>query len=170
MAATTRCQCKDGHADRGCEDICVRPPFSLRSPNYAGVLSEHVIKRYEVQGRHPKDKMSPALHNTDLEQKKPRRKDTPALNPAPWAAGKKCRRRPFAGGVGNRSRASPSGGGTAMAFVLPSNLCCSEVLREEPRSRLPFSSPLTGGSPGADLEVGEGWEHRPYFSRTGQIH
>ncbi|XP_036982351.2 protein phosphatase 1 regulatory subunit 17 [Artibeus jamaicensis] len=57
------------------------PPF------IPGVLSEHLIQGYEVQERHPKGNVSPALHNTDLEQKKPRRKDTPALNPAPWAAG-----------------------------------------------------------------------------------
>ncbi|XP_012659801.1 protein phosphatase 1 regulatory subunit 17 isoform X2 [Otolemur garnettii] len=54
---------------------------------HAGVLSEHLIKRYDVQERHPKGKMSPALHNTDLEQKKPRRKDTPALHMSPFAAG-----------------------------------------------------------------------------------
>ncbi|XP_058930281.2 protein phosphatase 1 regulatory subunit 17 isoform X2 [Kogia breviceps] len=57
------------------------PPF------IPGVLSEHLIKRYDVQERHPKGKMSPALHNTDLEQKKPRRKDTPALHVSPFAAG-----------------------------------------------------------------------------------
>lgn len=57
------------------------PPF------IPGVLSEHLIKRYEVQERHPKGRMSPALHNTDLEQKKPRRKDTPALHMSPFAAG-----------------------------------------------------------------------------------
>nr|KAF6470148.1 protein phosphatase 1 regulatory subunit 17 [Molossus molossus] len=56
------------------------PPF------IPGVLSEQLIKRYEVQERHPKGKMSPALHNTDLEQKKPRRKDTPALHTSPFAA------------------------------------------------------------------------------------
>uniref|UniRef100_A0A8C3W9Q0 Protein phosphatase 1 regulatory subunit 17 n=1 Tax=Catagonus wagneri TaxID=51154 RepID=A0A8C3W9Q0_9CETA len=54
---------------------------------HLGVLSEHLIKRYDVQERHPKNKMNPALHNTDLEQKKPRRKDTPALHVSPFAAG-----------------------------------------------------------------------------------
>ncbi|XP_045144895.1 protein phosphatase 1 regulatory subunit 17 isoform X1 [Echinops telfairi] len=57
------------------------PPF------IPGMLSEHLLKRYDVQGRHPKNKMSPALHNTDLEQKKPRRKDTPALHMPPFTAG-----------------------------------------------------------------------------------
>ncbi|XP_006887677.1 PREDICTED: protein phosphatase 1 regulatory subunit 17 [Elephantulus edwardii] len=57
------------------------PPF------IPGVFSEHLIRRYDVQERQPKNKMSPALHNTDLEQKKPRRKDTPAFHVPPFAAG-----------------------------------------------------------------------------------
>nr|XP_021530681.1 protein phosphatase 1 regulatory subunit 17 [Aotus nancymaae] len=56
------------------------PPF------IPGVFSEHLIKRYDVQERHPKGKMIPALLNTDLEQKTPRRKDTPALHMSPFAA------------------------------------------------------------------------------------
>uniref|UniRef100_A0A8D0V2E6 ITPR interacting domain containing 1 n=1 Tax=Sus scrofa TaxID=9823 RepID=A0A8D0V2E6_PIG len=60
------------------------PPF------IPGVLSEHLIKRYDVQERHPKGKTNPALHNTDLEQKKPRRKDTPALHVSPFASGKRA--------------------------------------------------------------------------------
>ncbi|XP_054582550.1 protein phosphatase 1 regulatory subunit 17 isoform X2 [Eptesicus fuscus] len=54
--------------------------------SHLGVLSEHLITRYEVQERHPESKTSPALQNTDLEQKKPRRKDTPALHMSPFAA------------------------------------------------------------------------------------
>ncbi|CAI9160409.1 unnamed protein product [Rangifer tarandus platyrhynchus] len=57
------------------------PPF------IPDVLSEHLITRYDVQDMHPKGKMSPVLHNTDLEQKKPKRKDTPALHVFPFAAG-----------------------------------------------------------------------------------
>ncbi|KAM8771064.1 protein phosphatase 1 regulatory subunit 17 [Rhynchonycteris naso] len=57
------------------------PPF------IPGVLSEQLLTRYEVHERCPKGKTSPALHNTDLEQKKPRRKDTPAPHPSPFAAG-----------------------------------------------------------------------------------
>ncbi|CAK6434698.1 unnamed protein product [Pipistrellus nathusii] len=55
------------------------PPFR------PGVLSEHLITSYEVQERHPESKTNPALQNTDLEQKKPRRKDTPALHMSPFA-------------------------------------------------------------------------------------
>lgn len=75
--------------------------FDLVSPNSAGVFSEHLIRRYDIQERHPKGK-SPALHNTDLEQKKPRRKDTPALHMPPLAAGKSwCRH--LAEGDGTRA-------------------------------------------------------------------
>ncbi|XP_012890601.1 PREDICTED: protein phosphatase 1 regulatory subunit 17 [Dipodomys ordii] len=57
------------------------PPF------IPGVISEHLIRRYDVQERHPKSKTSPTLHNADAEQKKPRRKDTPALHTSPLTAG-----------------------------------------------------------------------------------
>ncbi|KAM6201543.1 protein phosphatase 1 regulatory subunit 17 isoform 1-T1 [Rhynchocyon petersi] len=57
------------------------PPF------IPGVLSEHLIRSYDVQETQLTNKMSPALHNADLEQKKPRRKDTPALHVPPFAAG-----------------------------------------------------------------------------------
>ncbi|XP_066210030.1 protein phosphatase 1 regulatory subunit 17 [Saccopteryx leptura] len=57
------------------------PPF------IPGVLSEQLLQRYEVQERRPKARTSPTLHNADPEQKKPRRKDTPAPHPSPFAAG-----------------------------------------------------------------------------------
>ncbi|XP_029334603.1 protein phosphatase 1 regulatory subunit 17 [Mus caroli] len=57
------------------------PPF------IPGVISEHLIKRYDVQERIPKAKSGPALHNNDMEQKRPRRKDTPALHMPPFVAG-----------------------------------------------------------------------------------
>ncbi|XP_028719928.1 protein phosphatase 1 regulatory subunit 17 [Peromyscus leucopus] len=57
------------------------PPF------IPGVISEQLIKRYDVQERVPKGKTGPALHNTDMEQKRPRRKDTPALYKPPFVTG-----------------------------------------------------------------------------------
>ncbi|XP_063141713.1 protein phosphatase 1 regulatory subunit 17 isoform X3 [Rattus norvegicus] len=53
----------------------------------SSVISEHLIKRYDVQERIPKGKTGPALHNTDVEQKRPRRKDTPAFHVPPFVAG-----------------------------------------------------------------------------------
>uniref|UniRef100_A0A8C0WVR5 Protein phosphatase 1 regulatory subunit 17 n=1 Tax=Castor canadensis TaxID=51338 RepID=A0A8C0WVR5_CASCN len=55
--------------------------------SHLGMISEQLIKRYDVQERHPKGKTNPALHNTDVEQKKPRRKDTPAVHIPPFIAG-----------------------------------------------------------------------------------
>ncbi|XP_038963073.1 protein phosphatase 1 regulatory subunit 17 isoform X2 [Rattus norvegicus] len=55
--------------------------------SHSGVISEHLIKRYDVQERIPKGKTGPALHNTDVEQKRPRRKDTPAFHVPPFVAG-----------------------------------------------------------------------------------
>lgn len=82
------------------------------------MLSEHLIKRYDVQERHPKGKTNPALHNTDLEQKKPRRKDTPALHVSPFASGKRAGaghlRRMLGTGQGSYHLEVPRG----MAFVL----------------------------------------------------
>ncbi|XP_038173738.1 protein phosphatase 1 regulatory subunit 17 isoform X2 [Arvicola amphibius] len=53
----------------------------------SGVIPEHLIKRYDVPERVPKGKTGPALHNADMEQKRPRRKDTPALHMPPFVAG-----------------------------------------------------------------------------------
>ncbi|XP_074052194.1 protein phosphatase 1 regulatory subunit 17 [Macrotis lagotis] len=57
------------------------PPF------VTGVISEHLTKRCDINENPPKGKLSPVLHTNDLEQKKPRRKDTPALHMSPFAAG-----------------------------------------------------------------------------------
>ncbi|KAK7805008.1 hypothetical protein U0070_021879, partial [Myodes glareolus] len=68
------------------------PPF------LPGVIPEHLIKRYDVPERVPTGKTGPALHNADMEQKRPRRKDTPALHMPPFVAGKKKKKK--AGGSG----------------------------------------------------------------------
>lgn len=72
--------------------------------NRAGVIPEHLIKRYDVPERVPKGKTGPALHNADTEQKRPRRKDTPALHMPPFVTGKfkkkKSWYRTFTGVVG----------------------------------------------------------------------
>ncbi|XP_036595575.1 protein phosphatase 1 regulatory subunit 17 [Trichosurus vulpecula] len=60
---------------------------ALHIPTFmTGVLSEHLTKRCDINENPPKGKLSPALRNSDLEQKKPRRKDTPALHMSPFAA------------------------------------------------------------------------------------
>nr|XP_004652815.1 protein phosphatase 1 regulatory subunit 17 isoform X2 [Jaculus jaculus] len=61
---------------------------ALHTPPFIpGVISEHLIQRCDVPERYPKGKMIPELQNTDMQQKKPRRKDTPALHMPPFAAG-----------------------------------------------------------------------------------
>uniref|UniRef100_A0A4X2K9Q8 Protein phosphatase 1 regulatory subunit 17 n=1 Tax=Vombatus ursinus TaxID=29139 RepID=A0A4X2K9Q8_VOMUR len=61
---------------------------ALHIPTFmTGVLSEHLTKRCNINENPSKGKLSSALHNSDLEQKKPRRKDTPALHMPPFAAG-----------------------------------------------------------------------------------
>lgn len=78
------------------------------------MISEHLIKRYDVHERVPKGKTGPALHNTDMEQKRPRRKDTPALHMPPFVAGKKAGIEHSQEGW-EQTGALPSGGTGAMA-------------------------------------------------------
>lgn len=100
--------------------------------NHAGVIPEHLIKRYDVPERVPKGKTGPALHNADTEQKRPRRKDTPALHMPPFVAGK-FKKKKKAGTEHSQEwweqigRASPSGGGGAWPVSWPCKLLCTQV-------------------------------------------
>lgn len=143
--------------------------FSLCSPNYAGVLSEHLIKRYEVQERHPKGRTSPALHNTDLEQKKPRRKDSPALHMSPFAAGKRagagCLQGMMETGQDPYHLEVPRAWPLSWQSVLHGS-----ALGEEQHFWLPFRFTLICSSPRADMEMGGGAETYSCFSKNGQIY
>lgn len=129
-------------------------------PNHTGVLSEHLIKRYDIQERHPKGKMSPALHNTDLEQKKPRRKDTPALHVSPFAAGKRAGARHLQGVMGTGQELYHLEVPRAWPLSWPSKLCHTEALCGGSRvycwlSGLPSLAAPPPPAPGAASELGE---------------
>ena len=151
-------------------DACIWPCFSLCSPNYAGVLSEHLIKRYDVQERHPKGKMSPALHNTDLEQKKPRRKDTPALHVSPFAAGKRAGAGHFQGVMETGQEPYHLEVSEAWPLSWSKNLCLKEVPRGGVAFTAAFQVYLHWPLPWGWLGAGWGSEHNSCFSRTGWIH
>lgn len=132
----------------------------------AGVLSEHLITTYEVQERHPKSKTSPAPQNPDLDQKKPRRKDTPALHVSPFA-GKKSWCSRFAGAAGTGRGPRHLEVPRAWPLSCPA-ICRSERSGEEQHLLLPFRFPLTTAPPGLMWRWGVS-EYYSYFSRTGQM-
>nr|XP_020659056.1 protein phosphatase 1 regulatory subunit 17 isoform X2 [Pogona vitticeps] len=56
-------------------------------PPIAGILSDHLIRRCDPSDNSPKTNMHLAFQNAEQEEKKPRRKNTPAINTPPLLAG-----------------------------------------------------------------------------------
>uniref|UniRef100_A0A8D0KIQ9 Protein phosphatase 1 regulatory subunit 17 n=1 Tax=Salvator merianae TaxID=96440 RepID=A0A8D0KIQ9_SALMN len=56
-------------------------------PPIAGILSDQLISRCDLSEKSPKSRTSPGLQKMEQEQKKPRRKNTPAINTPPLLAG-----------------------------------------------------------------------------------
>ncbi|XP_066484503.1 protein phosphatase 1 regulatory subunit 17 isoform X2 [Tiliqua scincoides] len=55
-------------------------------PPISGILSDHLIRRCDLSEKLPKSNANPTFQNTDQEQRKPRRKTTPAINAPPLLA------------------------------------------------------------------------------------
>ncbi|NXA95275.1 PPR17 phosphatase, partial [Melanocharis versteri] len=61
-------------------------------PPLMGIVSDssdNLLKRYGITEKSQRDRVSPVSQITELEQKKPRRKDTPAVHIPPLIIGKK---------------------------------------------------------------------------------
>ncbi|NXU40614.1 PPR17 phosphatase, partial [Drymodes brunneopygia] len=60
-------------------------------PPLTGIVSDsdNLLKRYGTTEKSQRERVSPVPQITELEQKKPRRKDTPAIHISPLVIGKK---------------------------------------------------------------------------------
>ncbi|NXM73821.1 PPR17 phosphatase, partial [Serilophus lunatus] len=61
-------------------------------PPLTGILSDfsdNLLKKYGITEKPQREKVGPVPHITEQEQKRPRRKDTPAIYIPPFIAGKK---------------------------------------------------------------------------------
>ncbi|NXL80830.1 PPR17 phosphatase, partial [Leptocoma aspasia] len=65
------------------------PAFYTPPPLTVSGSSENLLKRYGITEKSQRERVSPVSQITKLEQKKPRRKDTPAIHIPPLILGKK---------------------------------------------------------------------------------
>ncbi|NXT63682.1 PPR17 phosphatase, partial [Chaetops frenatus] len=65
------------------------PAFHTPPPLTVSDLSGNLLKKYGITDKSPRERVSPVSQITELEQKKPRRKDTPAIHIPPLIIGTK---------------------------------------------------------------------------------
>ncbi|NWY98322.1 PPR17 phosphatase, partial [Loxia curvirostra] len=65
------------------------PALHTPPPLIVSDSSENLLKRYGIPEKSQRERVTPMSQMTELEQKKPRRKDTPAIHIPPLIIGKK---------------------------------------------------------------------------------